>query len=58
MANRPADRAAVAHDRVCDDALRVVQDAVVLGDDRGCEHIRMPGHGADVEGLTIYPDAL
>ena len=57
LAQRPADRAAVAHHRVGDHPLGVVQDPVVLADDRGREQLGVAHHRADAQHVAVDPDA-
>ena len=49
LAQRPADRAPVAHHGVGDDLLRVVQDREVLAGGCRCEQLRVPGERADLQ---------
>jgi hypothetical protein len=49
LAERAADRAAVAHDGVGDDLLGVAEDREVLGQQLGLEEVDVPGERADAD---------
>ena len=55
LAERAADGAAVAHDRVGDATFGVVQDGEMLACQRGAEQFRVPGERADPQLALLDP---
>ena len=53
LAERAADRAPVAHDRIRDDPFRVVQNREVLTGRRRAEQLRVPDEGADPQLIVL-----
>ncbi len=58
LAERPADRAPVAHERVGDDPLGLGEDAVVLGQQRRVEHGGMARHRPDSDLVAVELDVV
>src|SRR6185436_12134053 len=58
LAERAADGAAVAHDRVGDHVLGVAEDRVVLGQQLGLEEIDVARQGSDPDLAALLPDEL
>src|SRR5215469_2947959 len=56
LAERAADRPPVAHDRVGDHLLRVVQDRAVLARRSRGKQLRMPGQRPDPQLATVHLD--
>ena len=56
LAQRPADRAPVAHDRIGDHTLGVVQHREVLAGDRRRQEVGVAGHRADDEVVAVDGD--
>ena len=56
LAERPADRAAVAHDRVGDHVLGVAEERKVLGQQLGLEQIDVPRQRADPDLAALLAD--
>ena len=56
LAERAADRAAVAHDRVGDHVLGIAEEREVLGEQLGLEEIDMPRQRADPDLAALLAD--
>ena len=56
LAERAADRAAVAHDRVGDHVLGVAEEREVLGEQVGLEQVDVPRQRADPDLAALLAD--